>query len=281
MGELLAVSDSHVHFKENGRIVEGLRPKSDEDWLLVADGIGDRSDDVLWGLELFGKNFSKVFWVPGNHELWTRPDDPINLRGEARHRYLVDNCRSVRIVTPEDPFVTWEGTAGPVMIAPNFLLYDYSFRASSLAKEMALEVAERAGIVCTDEYVLHPDPYPSREAWCRARLEYTAARLDDVPQDMQTVLINHYPLIREPTEILRCPEFALWCGTTATEDWPSRYRAAAVVYGHLHIPRSISKDGIPHHEVSLGYPREWMPRAAPPRKLVRVLTGPPAVGCDA
>lgn len=278
MGELLAISDLHLHFEENRRIVEELRPDSDDDWLLLAGDLGDRSEDVLWGLELLGKNFAKVFWVPGNHELWTRPDDPLNLRGEARYRYLVDHCRSMGVVTPEDPFVTWEGAAGPVVIAPLFLLYDYSFHAPSLTKEMALEVAERAGIVCTDEFVLHPDPYPSREAWCRARLEQTAARLDAVPQNMPTVLINHYPLVREPTEILRHPEFALWCGTTATEDWPRRYRAAAVVYGHLHIPRSISKDGVPHHEVSLGYPREWKPRATPPRKLVRVLTDRPAAG---
>ncbi|MER5950173.1 metallophosphoesterase [Streptomyces sp. NPDC001904] len=281
MGELLAISDLHLHFKENRQIVEGLRPYSDEDWLLVAGDLGDRNEDVLWGLELLGKRFAKVFWVPGNHELWTRPDDPLTLRGEARYQYLVEYCRSLGIVTPEDPFVTWEGVGGPVVIAPVFLLYDYSFRDPSLTKDMALATAESAGIICTDEYLLHPDPYPSREAWCRARLEQTAVRLNAIPQNMATVLVNHYPLVREPTEILRHPEFALWCGTRATEDWPTRYRAAAVVYGHLHIPRTIEKDGVPHHEVSLGYPREWMPRATPPRKLVRVLRDRPAIGRSA
>ena len=30
-----------------------------------------------------------------------------------------------------------------------------------------------------------------------------------------TVLVNHWPLTRLPTRVLRYPEFALWCGTTA------------------------------------------------------------------
>jgi hypothetical protein len=43
-----------------------------------------------------------------------------------------------------------------------------------------------------------------------------------------------------------------------------RFRAQAVVYGHLHIPRTTWHDGVRHEEVSLGYPREWRRRAAPP-----------------
>jgi len=37
-----------------------------------------------------------------------------------------------------------------------------------------------------------------------------------------------------------------------------------VVYGHLHIPRTITHQGVPHREVSIGYPREWRPRGGPP-----------------
>jgi hypothetical protein len=33
---------------------------------------------------------------------------------------------------------------------------------------------------------------------------------------LPTVLVNHYPLMREPTRILRHPAFARWCGTEAT-----------------------------------------------------------------
>ena len=61
--------------------------------------------------------------------------------------------------------------------------------------------------------------------------------------------------------MLRYPEFALWCGTEQTADWHVRYRATAVVYGHLHIPQVAWEDGGRFVEASLGYPREWRGRA--------------------
>jgi hypothetical protein len=76
------------------------------------------------------------------------------------------------------------------------------------------------------------------------------------------ILLNHYPLLREPTRIMRYPQFAQWCGTELTADWHIRFGASAVVYGHLHIPRVTWHDGVRFEEVSVGYPREWERRAA-------------------
>jgi hypothetical protein len=53
------------------------------------------------------------------------------------------------------------------------------------------------------------------------------------------------------------PRFSIWCGTTLTEDWHIRYRAEAVVTGHLHMRHTVVKDGVRFEEVSLGYPRDW------------------------
>ncbi|WP_052848554.1 metallophosphoesterase family protein [Streptomyces avicenniae] len=273
MGRLLAISDLHVRYGENRVITGGLRPTADDDWLLVAGDVGELWDDIEWTLTTLARRFAKVVWAPGNHELWTLQDDTVPLTGVARYEALVALCRRLGVVTPEDPYPVWEGEGGPAVVVPLFTLYDYTFRPPGTHdKASALAVAEAAGIVCTDEFHLHHDPYPSREAWSRARVAATAARLaTELPAGLPTVLVNHWPLVREPTRILRHPEFALWCGTEATEDWPRRFRAATVVYGHLHIPRLIHHDGIPHQEVSLGYPREWLPRSTPPRLLVPVL----------
>ena len=91
---------------------------------------------------------------------------------------------------------------------------------------------------------------------------------------MPTVLVNHFPLVREPTAVLRYPVFAQWCGTVRTADWPARYGAIAVVYGHLHIPRTTWHDGIRHEEVSLGYPREWKRRKVAPIIPRQILPAP-------
>lgn len=259
VGRLLATSDLHVHssYPENRRIVETMRPSSDDDWLLIAGDVGELLEDIEWALDTLARRFAKVIWAPGNHELWTLPMDSVQLRGDDRYRHLVALCRRLGVLTPEDPFAVWEGEGGPAVIAPLFLLYDYTFRPEGAStKEEALAIAYETGVVCTDEAVLHPDPYPSRDAWCRARVAESERRLADVP-DLPTVLVNHWPLVRSPTRILRYPEFAQWCGTEATADWHVRYHAAAVVYGHLHIPRTTWHDGVRFEEVSVGYPRQW------------------------
>ncbi|MFI6263690.1 metallophosphoesterase family protein [Micromonospora sp. NPDC051006] len=263
-GRLLAVSDLHVGYAENRAVVDGLRPGSEEDWLIVAGDVAERFADIRSTLALLRARFATVVWAPGNHELWTMRDDPVQLRGDARYRELVAMCRELGVLTPEDDYPVWSGPDGPVTVAPLFLLYDYSFHApGTSSKEESLRRAYDVGVVCTDEALLHPDPYPSRDAWCAARVTATERRLAATDPTRPTVLVNHFPLVREPTLVLRHPEFAQWCGTVRTADWHRRFRATAVVYGHLHIPRTTSYDGVRFEEVSLGYPREWRRRGAP------------------
>jgi len=272
MTSLMAISDLHIGYQENRSIVEKLRPTSASDWLLVAGDVSEKVSDVEWTLGLLAERFEKVVWAPGNHELWTHPSDPVQLRGEERYRHLIEVCRNLGVATPEDPYLTWTGSGGPVTVAPLFVLYDYTFRMPGVAtKEAALARAYDKGVVCTDEMLLHPDPYPTRDAWCDARITETERRLEARPPGVPTVLVNHYPLVREPTRILYHPEFAIWCGTERTADWHLRFDAAAVVYGHLHIPRTTWHDGVRFEEVSLGYPREWRPRSTVPGQLRRIL----------
>jgi 3',5'-cyclic AMP phosphodiesterase CpdA len=242
----------------------------------VAGDVAEKAADIEWALRTLSERFATVVWVPGNHELWTLSTDPVPLRGEARYRYLVSMCRRLGVVTPEDPFPVWEGPEGPVVIVPVFVLYDYSFRPDGTAtKAEALALAYETGIVCSDEAVLYPDPYPSREAWCQARVEATERRLRALPAGTPTVLVSHFPLTREPTRVLKYPEFAQWCGTDRTADWHVRFGAQAVVYGHLHIPGTAWYDGVRFEEVSFGYPEELEVKPDRPRALRQIF---PAAG---
>jgi 3',5'-cyclic AMP phosphodiesterase CpdA len=287
---LLALSDLHVGYPENRALVEGLWPGSAGDWLIVAGDVGELFADIEWALGLLSERFATVIWVPGNHELWTHSRESVPWRGAERYRRLVEMCRRLGVVTPEDPYPVWTGPGGPVTIAPLFLLYDYSFLPENAStKEQALAYAYRTGVVCTDEAVLHPDPYESREAWCWARVEETERRLAGRDRDHPVILVNHWPLVREPTRILRYPEFAQWCGTDRTADWHTKFNAVAVVYGHLHIPRTTWYEGVRFEEVSVGYPREWRRRTefpgipdqpAIPRQILPVPGFPAPQGTD-
>jgi len=297
-GRLLAISDLHVGYPENRAYADSLAPADPDDWLIVAGDVGEVFADVGFVLASLASRFTRVIWVPGNHELWTPPADPVALRGVARYEALVKVCRRFGVLTPEDEFPVWNGPEGPVTIAPLLTLYDYSFGsrglvgagnlpaatggaedarpgtedvatdAAPMSRADAVRAAEAAGIAAADEGRLHADPYPSVAQWCRARVAATQGRLDAL--DGPAVLVSHWPLIAAPLAALRQPAYAPWCGTTLTAGWHQRYPVAAAVYGHLHIPRTTHHDGVRFEEVSVGYPREWRRRgsAPPPPRVI-------------
>jgi predicted phosphodiesterase len=251
--KLYAISDLHVGHPQNRQLHRlGAHP---DDWLIIAGDVGETEEQLAETMATAVARFAKVFWVPGNHELWTVAPD--GLRGEAKYQSMVAVCRHYGVVTPEDPYVVWPDAAARCVIAPLFLLYDYSFRGDGIAEADAVAWAAQAGLRCADEVLLHPDPHPSRQAWCAARVAATAARLAEIPADHATVLINHFPLRRDLAVLPAIPRFSIWCGTRATEDWHLRFRARVVVSGHLHIRTTQWRDGVRFEEVSLGYPRHW------------------------
>jgi hypothetical protein len=65
----------------------------------------------------------------------------------------------------------------------------------------------------------------------------------------------------------------LWCGTTRTEDWAERYRARAVISGHLHFRTTLVRHGCRYEEVSLGYPRDWRSECGVAGYLREILPG--------
>lgn len=269
--KLYALSDLHVSHPHNRRAVEQLGEHPD-DWLILAGDLCESASDIEFVFRVATSRFAKVFWVPGNHELWTVPQG--SAHGVDRYEALVALCRRAGVVSPEDPYVTWPGPGGPCVIAPLFLLYDYSFRPDTVPAEGALDWALEEGLLCTDEALLHHDPYPSKEAWCQARCELTAARLEALGSACETVLINHFPLRYDLSRTPAIPRFSIWCGTKRTEDWHLRFRAKVVVSGHLHIRATAYRDGVRFEEVSLGYPRQWREGDGIDAYLREILPGP-------
>ncbi len=256
--KLKAISDLHLVSAVNREALAEL-PSFGDDWLIVAGDVAERIEHMEIAFEALTRRFAKVFWVPGNHDLWAirEYDGSPLLAGEARYRALVELARRFGIVTPEDPYEIWNGPGGPRIIVPLFLLYDYSFRPAEVALEDVVPWAREQRAVCADEMFLSPAPWESRQAWCAQRCDEAEQRLALLPRDQKTILINHFPLRSDLVYIPRAPRFSPWCGTTRTEDWHIRYNAEVVVSGHIHIRRTDWRDGTRFEEVSLGYPRQW------------------------
>ena len=277
MATLWAISDLHVAHRGNEHIVDQIRPQAPDDWLIVAGDVSERTDDIIDTLRRLRTRFHTVVWVPGNHELYTTSKDPVQIFGVARYDYLVQACRDLGVITPEDIYPLFDPGDGsqPVRVVPMFLLYDYTFRPEGTTSALAaLALARERNVVATDEFLLSPEPFPTRDAWSRARIAATEKRLAALDPAEKTILINHWPLRREPTDVLMYPEFALWCGSELTHDWHTRFNAACCVYGHLHIPRTTWYDDVRFEEVSVGYPREWKRRGLPEPLMRPIIPDP-------
>ncbi len=252
---LLATSDLHLAHRVNRDALVAMPPHPD-DWLIVAGDVGERPEHLVLALEILTTRFARVIWTPGNHDLWCPPDAPDRTRGQARYDELVAICRRFGALTPEDPFARWPAEPDTVIV-PMFLLFDYSFRPAAVPSDRAIDWARASGVVSGDELMLDSTPWPSRTAWCHARCDATEARLDALPSATRTVLVNHWPLRYDLARPPRVPRFSLWCGTTRTETWPQRFRARAVISGHVHLRTTLWRHGVRFDEVSLGYPRDW------------------------
>ncbi|KAK1063763.1 hypothetical protein LTR74_009238 [Friedmanniomyces endolithicus] len=265
MRRLWAIADIHLSFKSNREEFAKLQPRGIDDGLILAGDVGETIETLNEAFEVSKRHFKHVFWVPGNHELYSSKsakEDEMHLRGESKYMACIMAAKRHGVLTPEDDYMTWvyedNGVQTAAMICPIFTLYDYSFRPEHVTREGALDWAMEEGIKATDETLLHADPYPTRDEWCARLVTEAETKLAKAAATgFPLVIINHWPLREDTIFIPRVPRFSLWCGTVLTKEWHLKYHAKVVVTGHLHVRRTDWIDGVRFEEVSLGYPRQW------------------------
>src|SRR5258708_1917621 len=115
---IFAISDLHTDFKENRLLVEGISDTAYlDDVLIVAGDIGHRLDTIRNTLSTLRSKFSRVFFTPGNHELWTRGE---NQNSIEKLNEVLALCDSLGIQTKP-------AKAGPVWIVPLLSWYESEF----------------------------------------------------------------------------------------------------------------------------------------------------------
>ena len=97
---LWAVSDLHAAVKANSGRIDEIQPLHPSDWLIVAGDVAERTELVIEVLRKLRARFSKVIWVPGNHELFSRSTD--RYRGREKYDELVEGCREIDVLRSEE-----------------------------------------------------------------------------------------------------------------------------------------------------------------------------------
>lgn len=113
MPKLYAIADLHLSYKANCEAL-ALLPPHPEDSLIIAGDVGESLDHLRLAFSATKARFRHVWWVPGNHELYTLPHSPASgrdedrtkapqARGHGKYMECVEVAREHGVLTPEDP----------------------------------------------------------------------------------------------------------------------------------------------------------------------------------
>jgi 3',5'-cyclic AMP phosphodiesterase CpdA len=123
---LYAVSDIHWDFPENRGWLQNVADGAHKDDAVVLVGdITHKCELFEDCLRTFTRKFGVVIFVPGNHDLWIRPDVGAEFRTSIEKlEWCLAACNRLGVRT--DP-TRIEGTGGAVWVVPLFSWYHHLF----------------------------------------------------------------------------------------------------------------------------------------------------------
>jgi len=224
---ILAISDLHTDIPKHRKALEQLsETRYRDDVLLVAGDIGSRLELIQATLSLLQTKFHAVCYVPGNHELWVRQGQSTSIEKFFQIVHLCDelgvHTRPVKI--------------GKVRIVPLFSWYSRDF--SDDGHEYAYQL-----LGWTDFYSCH---------WPQD--------VDNIPEYLSTLNTPHIRSYDEPVisfshflprlELLTPRHFLYFkalpevSGSPLIEKQLRQLGSTIHVFGHSHIPRDVTLNGI-------------------------------------
>lgn len=265
---IFALSDLHVDFTANLEAVAALPSGPHRDDVLVLAGDLshrlDRSEQVLRHLAAC---FARVFFVPGNHDLWVgadAPDDAGDEVGESsldRLRALEQACAALGVRTaPADAGDGW-------WVVPLHGWYEPAFGRDG-------DSGEAVSPQWTD---LQRCRWPANLADDGARSRHFAARNEAYPPPppgRRVLTFSHFvprPELIPPVSRLRFRQLPRVAGSVRID---AQARAAGTevhVFGHSHIPWDERIDGVRYVQQPLAYPWERARRGQQGLELKRVV----------
>jgi predicted phosphodiesterase len=237
---VFALSDVHLDYEWNARWLTGLSDRDyRQDLLLLAGDLTDNLALLAWAFELLARRFRELIFVPGNHELWAIRDDGI--------RSSLEKYRRVRSLAIECGVAVEPRSYGSLSVVPLLGWYDYSFGA--VTTELARGWMDFRACVWPDG--LTPVEIASfftnlNEPALATRNEVVISLSHFVPRiDVMPLLTPEHGRILYPV-----------LGTALLEEQIRRLRPLMHVYGHSHVNRNRTIDGICYVNNAFGYPHE-------------------------
>lgn len=240
MMRLFALSDLHVDFEANARWVSALsRSDYRQDVLILAGDLTDSLAQLQWCLEQLAQRFRKVFFVPGNHDLWVARD--------AASVTSLDKFATVMRAAEDSGAMLHAEVVDGVAIVPLLGWYDGSFGAPGRALRDAWTDFHAcrwpAGWTEADvtDYFLSRNVLPERLGGdLTLSFSHFLPRIDVMPAYIPPGKRMLYPVL----------------GSTRIEQLVRAIGSDIHVYGHSHVNRDVHLDGVRYVNNAFGYPHE-------------------------
>jgi predicted phosphodiesterase len=250
---IFAISDLHTDFKANRLLLDELtRPGYRRDTLLVAGDIADRLEVLEDTLALLRSRFAKVFYMPGNHELWVRSDAYDSIE---KLRRVIELCDQLGVHTRP-------AQAEGVWIVPLFSWYEAQFDGDESADAEELQA-------WADFYFCKwPPEVVSVSEYFRT---LNAGRLTSY--EGEVITLSHFLPRRDllpEADNLRFKSLPKVAGSTWLDAQLRILNSRVHVFGHSHINCDRVIEGVRYVQNALRYPGE-RGDAVPSLKLIRPL----------
>ncbi len=247
---IFSISDLHVDFAANWHWVEALSLVEYRcDVLLVAGDIAHELGRVVLALDELRKRFARVFFVPGNHELWVVGEQGDSIEKFERLLALCGECG----------VETRPSAVGGASVVPLFSWYSADFDSEGQGDSAALAAWGDFRFCRWPDAIESPDHY--------------FAERNEVPVQVreQTISFSHFLPRREllpSIDHLRFKGLPRVAGSARLEKQLRATGADIHIFGHSHIPCDKIIDGVRYIQQPLAYPKERRGRPGVLKQIV-------------
>lgn len=237
---VFALSDIHVDYTVNARWVENLSTIDYQDDLLILAGdVSDSLTRIEQCLRAFVRRFAKVLFVPGNHDLWV-------MRSPAAATSLGkfgDICAAAEMVGVS--MSTFR--RGPLSVVPLLSWYDFSFGPpSEHLRQIWMDF-----VACRWPADWEPSDITT---YFLGLNNHTHA-----PADGMTISFSHFLPRVDLMPTFIPPEYRTLypvLGSVRLDDQIRAIGSTLHVYGHSHVNRRVTIDGVTYVNNAFAYPHE-------------------------
>ncbi len=237
---VFALSDIHIDYEVNARWIADLSlTEYQDDVLILAGDVTDMRPLLEWCLITLAKRFKKVFFVPGNHELWV-------IREEHQKNSLQKFDDVCAVVESSGASMQAFRERG-VTIIPLLTWYDYSFGEPGEELRsiwMDYHACRWPGGFTEKDIAAHFAALNDKQVTVAGEKVITYShflpRIDVMPGFIPSARRLLYPIL----------------GSAQLDQQLRKLNATIHIYGHSHVNRQVKIDGVSYINNAFGYPSE-------------------------